>query len=163
MEPVTHKLTEIGVRVEEGLNTYTVEGEPHEATEIQTLPYPGFPTDLQAAFAALLTQAPGTSLIHERIYDNRLLYANELNKMGASIQVRGQTAIINGPSKLKGCRVQALDIRCGAALLLAGLVAEGETAIEDSDHIDRGYDDPLVKLSLLGAHIEKVDTSKVVA
>ncbi|MBI2862511.1 MAG: UDP-N-acetylglucosamine 1-carboxyvinyltransferase [Chloroflexi bacterium] len=161
MEPLTYKLTEIGIEVVEGTDTYSVcGGRPLEATEVQALPYPGFPTDLQSAFATLLTQAQGTSYIHERVYDNRLLYAYELSKMGASIEVQGQTAIISGPTPLTGAEVRALDIRCGAALILGGLVAEGRTIIEDSFHIDRGYEDFVGKLQALGARVEQ-DTAKV--
>lgn len=154
MEPLTHKLLEVGVEVAEGDHTYWVRArQPLVAAELQALPYPGFPTDLQSCFSTLLTQAHGTSLVHERVYDNRLLYASELCKMGAKIQVRGQTAIIDGPTPLKGAPVKALDIRSGAALVLAGLAAEGVTEISEVHHVERGYEDLVPKLRSLGALI----------
>jgi UDP-N-acetylglucosamine 1-carboxyvinyltransferase len=124
--------------------------------EVQTLQYPGFPTDLQASFATLLTQAEGTSLVHERVYDNRLQYAAELCKMGASINVTGQTASIHGPSPLNGAAVKALDIRAGAAVVLAALSAEGVTEISDIHHISRGYEKIDERLVSLGASVERV-------
>lgn len=126
------------------------------AVNVQALPYPGFATDLQAAVGVLLTQAQGTSVIHERVYDNRLLYVNELRKMGAGIEVKGQTAVIFGPTPLRGARVRALDIRSGAALALAGLVAEGATVLTDISHLDRGYEDIDGKLRALGAAVQRL-------
>ena len=140
--------------------TYTVrpsENGPLHAVEVQTLHYPGFPTDLQAPFAALLTQAEGSSLIHERVFDNRLLYVEELCKMGARIDVRGQTACVHGPTPLHGAIVRALDIRSGAALVLAALAADGATQILDPYHVDRGYEDIAAQLRDLGADIERTD------
>ena len=102
------------------------------AVDIQTFPYPGFPTDLQAPIGALLTQAHGESSIHETMYDGRLLYVGELQKMGADIQVEGQTALIKGPRHLRGSEVKALDIRSGAAVILAALAAEGQSVILDT-------------------------------
>jgi len=102
-------------------------------------PYPGFPTDLQQPFGALLTQAAGESMIQETMYSNRLRYVEELAKMGAEVDVDGQTAIIHGPRRLHGAAVRALDLRAGAAVVLAGLAAEGETVVHDARHIDRGY------------------------
>ena len=125
------------------------------STEVQTLPYPGFPTDLQACFSTLLTQARGTSIVHERVYDNRLQYASELAKMGARIEVQGQTAHIFGPTPLRGVPVRALDLRAGAALVLAALAAEGETTIEDVHHLERGYEDIVGKLTAVGASIRR--------
>ena len=157
MDPVTHKLREVGATVETAGRNYRVRGAAEMyAVEVQTLHYPGFPTDLQAAFGALLTQAEGTSVIHERVYDQRLQYADELLKLGATIRVSGQTATIQGPTKLHGRRVRALDIRCGAALTLAGLAADGITEILDVHHIDRGYEGIDAKLRALGAQIERV-------
>ena len=123
---------------------------------VQALPYPGFATDLQAVFGALLTQAQGMSIIHERVYDNRLLYVGELRKMGASIVVAGQTAIINGPTPLAGTAVRALDIRSGAALVLSGLAAEGTTDVNDVYHLDRGYEHFSEKLQAIGAQIQSI-------
>mgnify|MGYP005841019713 CR=1 FL=1 len=157
MDPLSYKLMETGVEIGEGESTYLVRSSRElSAVELQTLHYPGFPTDLQAGFATLLTQARGVSIVHERVYDNRLLYVEELRKMGASITVNGQTATIVGPSRLTGTRVRALDIRSGAAVVLAGLAAEGETEISDIHHISRGYEDLEGRLRGLGAEIERL-------
>lgn len=151
------KLIEAGVSVIEEKEACTVAGCEHlSAIDIQTFPYPGFPTDLQAPIAALLTQAHGESSIHETMYDGRLLYVGELQKMGADIQVRGQTALIKGPSSLRGSPVRALDIRSGAALILAALAAEGKSVISDTGYIDRGYEKIDEKLTQLGARIERI-------
>ena len=154
MDPLTYKLLEAGVEVEESGGMWRVRARfPMRALEVQTLPYPGFPTDLQAELATLLTQAEGTSVVHERVYDNRLRYAAELRRLGANIEVSGQTAIIKGPTRLHGAPVTALDLRAGAALTLAGLAAEGTTEISDVYHIDRGYERFDDKLRSLGADI----------
>lgn len=157
LDPVTHKLIEAGavVQVEDGHYRVRSNGSLH-ALELQTLPFPGFPTDLQAAFATLLTQSAGTSLVHERVFDDRLQYARELRKLGANISVDGQTATIIGPAALVGTTVRALDIRSGAALILAGLVARGQTEIQDIHHIDRGYENLDAQLRRLGARIKRV-------
>lgn len=154
MDPLTYKLGEAGVQVEEGEGTYLVRGNGHlSAVEVQTLHYPGFPTDLQAPFAVLLTQADGVSLIHERVFNDRLQYVNELAKLGANIEVTGQTARIVGPTPLHGAPVRALDIRSGAAMILAGLVADGETEVQQMHHLHRGYEMLEDKLRQLGADI----------
>jgi UDP-N-acetylglucosamine 1-carboxyvinyltransferase len=156
LDPVIYKLEEAGVHVSQGVDWLTVRGgTPLQAVDIQAIHYPGFPTDLQAAFGALLTQAHGTSIIHERVFENRLLYAFELRKMGAVIDVDGQTARIQGPCRLRGAEVRALDIRCGAALILAALAAEGTTTIRDAHHVDRGYEDIVGVLAGLGSHIRR--------
>lgn len=157
MDPLTHKLIEAGAIVQSEGGCYRVRsnGSLH-ALELQTLHFPGFPTDLQAAFATLLTQATGTSLVHERVFDDRLQYAKELRKLGANIRVDGHTATIVGPTQLQGVPVRALDIRCAAALVLAGLAAKGSTEIFDIHHIDRGYENVDVKLQALGARIERI-------
>jgi UDP-N-acetylglucosamine 1-carboxyvinyltransferase len=156
MDPVTYKLIECGSEVEEGDGWLRVAGRrPMGPVEIQAIHYPGFPTDLQAAFAALLTQANGISIVHERVFENRLLYAAELRKMGAAIEVEGQTAHISGPASLVGTTVKALDIRSGAAVILAGLAAEGTTIVEDVRHVSRGYEDIVGTLSSLGAAIRR--------
>ncbi|MCX6020889.1 MAG: UDP-N-acetylglucosamine 1-carboxyvinyltransferase, partial [Chloroflexi bacterium] len=123
---------------------------------VQALPYPGFATDMQSVMGALLTQAKGMSIIHERVYDNRLLYVGELRKMGAEVVVAGQTAIINGPTVLAGTSVRALDIRSGAAVVLAGLAARGRTEVNDIHHLDRGYSHMVEELQGLGADIRRV-------
>jgi UDP-N-acetylglucosamine 1-carboxyvinyltransferase len=158
LDPVTHKLLEVGAVVDEGENWWRVRGTGRlEAVELQALAYPGFPTDLQSVFSTLLTQAHGTSLVHDRVFDDRLGYVNELKKLGANIRVTsGQTALIDGPSKLCRATVRASDLRAGSALILAGLVAEGQTEIEDIHHVDRGYEQIEVKLRGLGAQIERV-------
>ncbi len=139
--------TDAGIRVRGG-------GEYH-AVNAQALPYPGLATDLQPQLAAFLTQANGTSTIHERVYDNRLLYIAELRKMGANVVATGQTAIITGPTKLTAAPVSALDVRAGSACVLAALVAEGTTEIDEVHHIDRAHEDLHGKLRALGAVIER--------
>ncbi len=158
MDPLTYKLLEAGVEVVDGPGTYTVRSSmPLNAVEVQTLQYPGFPTDLQAAFVALLTQAQGVSVVHERVYDDRLQYVGEIRKMGADIHVSGQTARISGPRRLQGARVRATDIRAGAALIIAGLSAEGTTEIGDIHHVNRGYEQFDAKLNGLGARITRIE------
>jgi UDP-N-acetylglucosamine 1-carboxyvinyltransferase len=160
LDPVTHKLLEVGAIVEEGDNWWRVRGTGQlGAVELQALAYPGFPTDLQAVFSTLLTQARGTSQVHERVFPDRLGYVGELKKLGADIRVTsGQTAFIDGPSRLRGTTVRASDLRAGSALILAGLVAEGQTEIRDIHHVDRGYEQIEVKLRGLGAQIERVSS-----
>jgi UDP-N-acetylglucosamine 1-carboxyvinyltransferase len=151
------KMREIGVMVEEEGERLRVwrEGELRAVT-IQALPYPGLATDLQAPMAALLTQAEGVSYVHERVFDNRLLYVGELRKLGAEVISTGTTAIISGPSPLMGTSVRALDVRAGAALVLAGLVARGRTEIFDIYHLNRGYQCIDEKLRALGANIQRM-------
>ncbi len=127
----------------------------YRAVNAQALPYPGLATDLQPQLATFLTQANGASTIHERVYDNRLLYIGELRKMGANVVATGQTAIITGPTKLRAAPVCALDVRAGSACVLAALVAEGTTEISDVYHIDRAHEDLHGKLRALGASIER--------
>lgn len=154
MDPVVHKLSQAGARVEAEDGNLRVQGaERLFALNVQALPYPGFPTDLQAAIAVLMTQATGESTIMERVYEDRLRYASELEKMGADIRVRGQTATIYGPTPLRGAAVTALDIRAGACLVLAGLAATGTTTIHDIHHLSRGYENLVGKLAGLGAVI----------
>jgi UDP-N-acetylglucosamine 1-carboxyvinyltransferase len=120
---------------------------------------PRFPTDMQAQYMALMTQAEGTSHITETIFENRFLHASEMQRMGARIQIGGRTAVVEGPSRLAGARVQASDLRASACLVLAGLVAEGETVVERVYHIDRGYEKIESKLRAVGAEIERVRES----
>jgi len=152
------KLREVNVEVEEAGDRLCVRSSGNlGAVTIQALPYPGLATDLQAPMAVLLTQAQGVSYVHERVFDNRLLYVSELRKMGAEVVTTGTTtAIINGPTPLIGTSVRALDVRAGAALILAGLAAEGRTEISDIYHVDRGYERIDAKLRSLGAAIERV-------
>ncbi|MGE5596788.1 MAG: UDP-N-acetylglucosamine 1-carboxyvinyltransferase [Hyphomicrobiales bacterium] len=125
------------------------------AVSFQALPYPGLATDLHAPMAALLTQATGVSIIHERVFDNRMLYVGELRKMGAEIVSTGSSAIVSGPAPLHGARVRALDVRAGAAVMLAALVAQGTTIIEEIHHLDRGYERLDEKLRGLGVELER--------
>lgn len=157
MEAVIWKLREAQVDVDVRDDGFRVTARrPLAAVNVQALPYPGFPTDLQSAIGVLLTQARGESVIHERVYDNRLLYVHELTRMGAEIDVRGQTAVVYGPRRLKGTDVRALDIRSGASLVLGGLVATGETRISDVWHLDRGYAHFDDKIRSLGAAYRRV-------
>lgn len=161
MLPLTAKLREAGAEVWiDGEKMLVRPGGGLRAVEIQTLPFPGFPTDLQAAFAVLMTQATGLSKIHERVFDDRLRYTEQLLAMGANIWVEkfahdrfGTRAEINGPTQLRGAKVRALDIRAGAGMVLAGLVATGKTIVSDARHLDRGYEDLVPKLQGLGARI----------
>ncbi|MEA2639526.1 MAG: UDP-N-acetylglucosamine 1-carboxyvinyltransferase, partial [Chloroflexota bacterium] len=139
LEPVIFKMTKMHAQVEVRDDAIRCAWrEPLRSVDIQAIHYPGFPTDLQAVFGALLTQADGVSTIHERVFENRLGYANELNKLGAHIEVDSQTARVCGPTPLHGAEVRALDIRSGAAVILAALAADGETSITDIHHVDRG-------------------------
>lgn len=157
LQSLLAKLQETGVQIETTGRTLVVRANgPLRAISVQALPYPGFATDLQAPMGALLTQAEGVSFIHERVYDNRLLYVGELRKLGAEVVTAGSTAVISGPTRLQGTMVRALDIRAGAALVLAGLAAEGCTEIADIFHLDRGYERLAEKLSQLGAVIERI-------
>jgi UDP-N-acetylglucosamine 1-carboxyvinyltransferase len=159
LESLTHKLREAGVHIETGADRLWARGAPElKPLTVQALPYPGLATDLQAMVAVLLTQARGVSYVHERVFDNRLLYAGELRKMGADVVTTGTTtAIISGPTPLHGTHVQALDVRAGAALILAGLAASsGRTEVTDVYHVDRGYERLDEKLRSLGAKIERV-------
>jgi UDP-N-acetylglucosamine 1-carboxyvinyltransferase len=140
LHAVTVKLAEAGVRIEEGPQSVRVRVDhPLHAVDVRTYPYPGFPTDLQQPFGALLTQAHGESMVQETMYEDRLRYAAELARMGARVDVDGQTAIIHGPTRLHGTEVHALDLRAGAAVVLAGLAADGETVVRDGRHVGRGY------------------------
>jgi UDP-N-acetylglucosamine 1-carboxyvinyltransferase len=154
LQSLVTKLRECGASVEEDEASLTVYC-PSElrAVSIQAVPFPGLPTDLQAPMAALLTQATGVSYVHERVFDNRLLYVGELRKMGAEVVSTGTTAIISGPTPLIGTSVRALDIRAGAALLLAALAARGRTEISDIYHLNRGYQRIDEKLRSVGAVI----------
>lgn len=154
LEPLTAKLREMGVRVWENDESVWVQGGSHyRAIDIKTAPYPGFPTDLQQPLTALLTQAEGISVVTENIYSSRFKQVPELSRMGARIRVAGSTAIVEGPTPLSGTSVTATDLRAGASLVIAGLVAEGQTEIAEAGYIDRGYERLVEKLRLLGAEI----------
>jgi len=124
--------------------------------ELRTLPYPGFPTDLQAQMMALLTQAAGTSVITETIFENRFMHAQELLRMGADIVMKGATAVVRGPARLSGAPVMATDLRASMGLILAGLAADQETAVSRVYHLDRGYEALDQKLQALGAAITRI-------
>lgn len=124
---------------------------------VRTLPYPGFPTDMQAQLVAMLTTARGTSIVVETVFENRYKHVDELLRMGANIKLEGRIAVIKGVKKLVGANVCARDLRGGAALVLAGLAAEGETIVSDIRHIDRGYERIEEKLRLIGAAIKRID------
>jgi UDP-N-acetylglucosamine 1-carboxyvinyltransferase len=126
------------------------------ASDVTTLPHPGFPTDMQAQYMALMTLASGTSVITETIFENRFMHAAELLRMGARIRLNGRQAVVEGNGVLKGARVQASDLRASASLVLAGLAARGETIIDRVYHIDRGYEKIEEKLRAVGANIERV-------
>lgn len=154
LRAVLYKLRDAGAEVRHGADWIEVRAAPYyRAVEVQTLHYPGFPTDLQAAFGAFLTQAVGTSIIHERVFENRLLYLSELRKLGAVVEGSGQTAHISGPCRLRGAEVRALDIRSGAAVILAALAAEGVSIVRDVRHVRRGYENIDAALASLGARI----------
>ena len=156
LDALIWKMREAGAFVESTDGGMRVTGAAsYAAVNAQALPYPGLATDLQPQLATFLTQASGTSTIHERVFDNRLLYITELRKLGANVVATGQTAIITGPTRLTAAPVQALDVRAGTACVLAALVAEGATEISDVYHVERAHDDLHGKLRALGAEIER--------
>jgi len=158
LKPVIAKLKEAGVKVVEDVDGIRVicDRRP-KAVDIKTLPYPGFPTDMQAQFMAMLTISSGTSMVTETVFENRFMHVDELRRMGAKIKIDGRTSVVEGQEKLTGCQVKATDLRAGAAIVLAALVAEGETQVGYIHHIDRGYDNLVQKLVSLGADIKRVD------
>lgn len=157
-KPLIAKLREAGAIVEEDIDKVRVVGKsPLKAVAIKTLPYPGFPTDMQAQMMAMMVISEGRSKVTETVFENRFMHVVELNRMGAQISTEGRSAVIDGPCKLTGCDVRATDLRAGAAMILAGLVAEGVTRIGDLHHIDRGYENIVAKLKNLGADIERID------
>ena len=161
LEATTAKLEEIGCEVEEFDDAVRVVASKRlRRTHVKTLPYPGYPTDMQPQIAVTLALAQGTSIVTESIFENRFKYADELARMGANIKVEGNTAIIDGVEKLSGARVSAPDLRAGAALVIAGLAAEGITIVDDIVYIQRGYENFEHKLRSLGAEIERVSSEK---
>ena len=155
--PVIHKLQEMGCDIDVQKN-YVIIDAPKKlkATEIKTMPYPGFPTDLQQIFGSMLTVAKGTSVIVENIFENRFKYISELTRMGAKATVEGRTAIITGKRKLFGTNVQGNDLRGGAGLIIAGLAAKGITQVDNIDYVLRGYENLDKKLNMLGANIKEI-------
>lgn len=158
IQPVVAKLREIGAEIFPCSTGVRVTGNKNlRATDIKTMPYPGFPTDMQPQIMALLSTVKGTSVIVETIFDNRFMHAQELRRMGADIKVEGRVAIVKGRKKLEGALVEATDLRAGAALVLAGLAAAGETEVSNIYHIDRGYEKLHIKLKNLGADIKRIE------
>ena len=158
LKPVVAKLTEAGAQIEEDIAGVRVRADGKmKAIDLKTMPYPGFPTDMQAQFMAMLAVAEGTSVVTETVFENRFMHVDELVRMGAQIRVDGRTATVEGGRSLMGAAVRATDLRAGAAMVLAGLVAHGETRVGYIHHIDRGYDDFVAKLVALGADISRVE------
>ena len=163
LEAISAKLIEIGATVEEYDDAVRVIANKRLShTNIKTLPYPGFPTDMQPQMAITLALSEGTSVITESIFENRFRYVDELSRMGAKVKVEGNTAIIEGIERFTGAVVQAPDLRAGAGLVMAGLSAEGFTIVEDIKYIQRGYENFEGKLRALGGQIEKVSTEREV-
>ena len=161
LECITAKLVETGVEVEERDDAVLVRRDPNARltrTNVKTLPYPGFPTDMQPQMAVVLSLAEGTSVITEGVWDNRYRYVDEIRRMGAQFQVDGKVAVIEGVDHLTGAPVRACDLRAGAAMVLAGLAAHGGTEVDFIHYIERGYEDIVRKLSGVGADIRVVVT-----
>lgn len=155
--PVLYKLEEAGCKFNLPKNEIEMQAPKRiKAVDIKTMPYPGFPTDMQSIFATLLTTAKGTSMIVENLFENRYKYTQELIRMGAKITVEGKTAVIKGTRKLYGATVKATDLRGGAALVMAGMVAKGDTKVENVEYILRGYDKFDEKLRNLGVDIQYI-------
>ena len=160
MEPLTAKLLEMGAVVEEGeesIRVFAPPEEPLRAITVKTMPYPGFPTDLQPQITSLLSQVEGSSRVIETVWENRFGYVTELNKMGANIVTSGRLAVINGGAKLAAATVRALDLRGGMAVVMAALVADGESIVENTSVIMRGYENIVAKISSLGGVISQFE------
>jgi UDP-N-acetylglucosamine 1-carboxyvinyltransferase len=165
LESVISQLRSVGVVIKE-VNPTTLEvtcPDGLKARDVTTAPYPEFPTDMQAQYMVLMTQAKGRSEIVETVFENRFMHASELQRMGAQIHIDGRSAIVTGPTKLNGARVIASDLRASASLVLAGLIANGETLIDRVYHIDRGYEKIEAKLRAVGAGIERIIAPVVTA
>ena len=157
LKPIVAKMTELGAEFEiEGSSIIIDADKDLKPIDIKTMPYPGFPTDMQAQMMAVLCTIKGTSIITETVFENRFLHVPELKRMGANIKIDGRSAVIEGVKKLMGCEVKATDLRAGAAMILGGLAAEGYTTVGDVYHIDRGYVDIEGKLKKLGADIKRI-------
>ena len=158
MECISSKLEEMGVDIQEGDDTLLVRrDQPLRRTNVKTLPYPGFPTDMQPQITVALALAQGTSIVTEGVWDNRFKYVAELKRLGAHIQVDGKIAVVEGVDGFEGAPIQACDLRAGAALVIAGLAAHGETLLGNIQYIERGYEDMVGKLRAVGAEIQMVD------
>lgn len=157
LKPVVAKLKEAGVDIiEEAEGIRVIGSKEFTSVDIKTLPYPGFPTDMQAQFMALMAMAKGTSVVTETVFENRFMHVDELKRMSSNIIIEGRSAIVKGVPQLTGAPVKATDLRAGAALIIAALNAEGETTIGNIFHIDRGYEDIVGKLQKLGAKIKRI-------
>jgi len=160
LESVIEKLREAGIQITAGEGTIRVQADARpRSVGFRTREYPAFPTDMQAQFMALNCVAEGTAVIHETIFENRFMHVNELERLGARIEVDGHSAVVTGVAKLSGATVMATDLRASASLVIAGLVAEGETLVDRIYHLDRGYDRMEAKLRGIGADIERVKAS----
>ncbi len=161
LESISAKLIEAGAEVIEYDDAVRVTRyKALNKCNVKTMPHPGFPTDMQPQMAVLLSVAHGTSLLSESVWDNRFQYVGQLTRMGANIQVDGKLAVIDGVDELSGVKVKATDLRAGAAMIIAGLIAKGETVIEDIQYIDRGYEDVVQKFAALGADIKRIKTTE---
>ena len=159
LDCITAKLREMGMVIQEFDDSIRLEKTWRlKRANVKTMPYPGFPTDMQPQIAVCMSMSNGTSIITEGIYENRFRYTAELNRMGANVQVEGKAAVIDGVKSLHGCEVRACDLRAGAAMVIAALAAEGTTTIEDAHYIERGYEDIIGKLTELGAKIQRKET-----
>jgi UDP-N-acetylglucosamine 1-carboxyvinyltransferase len=155
LDMVLDKLEHAGCSIERSFESVTISSADElSCVDVQTLPYPGFPTDMQAQFMTLMALSDGNCVITENVFENRFMFADELVRMGADIRIEGHHALIKGVDGLSGAPVRSPDLRAGAALVLAGLVAEGETRVSDIHHIERGYERFVEKLAGLGADIE---------
>ena len=159
IKPVTAKLSEMGVEFKEiGSSCLEINAQKDlKMSDVKTLPFPGFPTDMQAPFTVLLSSIEGTGIIVETVFENRFLHIGELNRMGANIKIDGRTSVIEGGGKLSGAKVNAFDLRGGAALVLAGMIATGDTEVSGIDHIERGYENFLDKLIKIGGNCYRVE------
>ncbi|GAA0116853.1 UDP-N-acetylglucosamine 1-carboxyvinyltransferase [Clostridium senegalense] len=158
LKPVIAKMKEMGVKIEASKNTIVIDGSADlKPIDIKTMPYPGFPTDMQAQMMSLLSVVKGTSMITETIFENRFMHVRELVRMGANIKIDGRCAVVEGVKSLTGAEVKATDLRAGACLILAGLCAKGKTTIADIYHIDRGYVEIEKKFQKLGADIKRIN------
>ena len=161
LESISAKLEEAGAEIIEYDDAVRVTRfKPLTKCNVKTMPHPGFPTDMQPQMAVLLSVAHGTSILSESVWDNRFQYVGQLLRMGADVQVDGKIAVIEGVDHLTGVNVKATDLRAGAAMIIAGLVAKGETTVEDIQYIDRGYEDVVAKFSQLGADIRRVEINE---
>ena len=162
LDCISAKLVEMGVHVEDRGDAVLVRRSgPLQKTNVKTMPYPGFPTDMQPQIAAVLATAQGTSIVNENVWNSRFKYIDELKRMGANIQADGHVAVIEGVEHLQGAPVQACDLRAGAAMVIAGLSAEGVTELSQVQFIERGYEDLVDKLRAVGADIHVVDAPDV--